>query len=128
MTDAAVTPEFVEPSAAGAPAWEALPAGEWAIIELFGHTTLIGKIEEVERFGAKMLALQPLFNGHLLDPVYHGGAAIYRLTPCSRAIAWEKQPKHDWQLPPSIRVVVPPAALPAPEPVEPVFGETDPDE
>ena len=33
------------------------PPGEYAIVELFGHTTLVGRIAEVERFGAKMMAL-----------------------------------------------------------------------
>lgn len=95
---------------------ESLPDGDYAIVELFGHTTLVGRVSEVERFGSKMLALEPLFNGTLMDAVLHGGAAIYRLTPCSPQIAWERQPRDLWQLPPAIRVVVPPAALPSPEP------------
>ena len=94
--------------------WEQLPAGEYAIVELFGHTTLLGRIAEVERFGAKMLAIEPLFNGKLLDPIYHGGAAIYRLSPCSAQVAWARQHKEAWQFPPSIRAVLPPELLPAP--------------
>lgn len=93
--------------------WKKLPPGEWAIVELFGHTTLVGRIGEVERFGAKMLAIEPLFGGELLPPVFHGGAAIYRLTPCAAKIAWDRQPRQDYQLPPSIRCIVPPALLPA---------------
>ena len=27
------------------------PPGEYAIVELFGHTTLVGRISEIERFG-----------------------------------------------------------------------------
>jgi hypothetical protein len=96
--------------------WEAITDGEYAIVELFGHTTLVGRITEVERFGSKMLAIEPIFNGRLLDPVYNGGAAIYRLTPCSRQIAWERQHKETWSLPPSIKAVVPVELLPAPEP------------
>ena len=79
------------------------PEGDYAIVELFGHTTLIGRVAEVERFGAKFLALEPLFNGTLLPAIFHGGAAIYRLTPCSRQIAWERQHKEGWSLPPTIR-------------------------
>lgn len=94
--------------------WEAIEDGDYAIVELFGHTTLIGRIAEVERFGSKMLAIEPLFNGALLGVVFHGGAAIYRLTPCSRKVAWNKQPREDYQLPPSIRATVPAALLPAP--------------
>lgn len=90
-----------------------LPLGDYAIVELFGHTTLVGRIGEIERFGTKMLAIEPLFNGQLLSPVFHGGASIYRLTPCSALVAWKQQPKEGWQLPPTIRTVVPAALLPA---------------
>jgi len=91
---------------------EAPPEGDYAILELFGHTTLVGRIAEVERFGTKMLAIEPLFNGQLLGVVFHGGAAIYRLTPCTPEVAWERQPKHGYQLPPSILATVPLALLP----------------
>jgi len=90
------------------------PEGEYAIVELFGHTTLVGRISEVERFGAKMLAIEPLFAGQMLDPVFHGGAAIYRLTPCSAATAHKQMPKQSYQLPPAILATVPPELLPAP--------------
>ena len=113
ITIDATTQQVDEPIAAPL-AWEAVADGEYAILELFGHTTLVGRIAEVERFGTKMLAIEPLFNGALLPPVYHGGAAIYRLSPCSRQVAWEKQPKEGWQLPSAIRAIVPTEALPAP--------------
>lgn len=98
-----------------ADAWKKLPPGDYAIVELFGHTTLVGRMAEVERFGTKMLALEPLFRGELLTPVFHGGAAIYRLTPCSAQVAWSRQPRENYQLPPAIRSIVPEALLPAPE-------------
>jgi hypothetical protein len=79
------------------PKIDELPDGDYAIVELFGHTTLVGRVEEVRRFGADMLAIQPLFGGQLLGPVLHGGAAIYRLTPCSREIAWGQQPTQGHQ-------------------------------
>ena len=88
--------------------WEAVADGEYAIVELFGHTTLVGRITEVERFGAKMMAIELLFGGKLLDPIYHGGAAIYRLSPCSRQLAWERQHREAWQVPTAIRAVLPP--------------------
>lgn len=126
MNDASPDAEIIEPQqTVAAPGWETLPMGEYAIVELFGHTTLVGRITEVERFGAKMMALEPIFNKHLLGPVYHGGAAIYRLTPCSPQIAWDRQHKESWSLPPSIRVVVPPEALPAPEAPRSVFEHDD---
>lgn len=94
--------------------WETIADGEYAIVELFGHTTLIGRINEVERFGAKMLAIEPVFAGTLLPAIYHGGAAIYRLSPCSRELAWNRQHTDTWQLPPAIRAIVPAELLPAP--------------
>jgi hypothetical protein len=90
------------------------PPGEYAIVELFGHTTLVGRIEEIERFGAKMLALEPLFRDTLLPAVFHGGAAIYRLTPCPAAVAFARQPRQEYQLPTSIRCIVPELLLAAP--------------
>jgi hypothetical protein len=90
-----------------------LPEGEYAIVECFGHTTLVGRISEVERFGAKMLALEPLFNGHLLPVLFQGGASIYRLTPCTPAVAWARQPKRVYLLPPNLAATLPPTALPS---------------
>lgn len=107
----------VMPPPADPKPWEAIAEGDFAIVELFGHTTLIGRIAEVERFGAKMLAMEPLFNGALLPAVFHGGAAIYRLTPCSREVAWSKMPRQEYQLPPSVRAIVPAALLPPPTPL-----------
>jgi hypothetical protein len=103
--------------------WEAVADGDYAIVELFGHTTLVGRITEVERFGAKMLAMELLYGGKLLDPIYHGGAAIYRLSPCSRQIAWQRQHSELWQLPPAIRAVLPPELLPAPQATLPLDEE-----
>jgi hypothetical protein len=92
-----------------------VPAGDYAIVEVLGHRTLIGRVEEVERFGTKLMSIQPLFNGQLLDPVLIGGSSIYQFTPCSAAIAEKQQATEDWQLPSSVRAALPPAALPAPE-------------
>lgn len=103
MTDDA-SPEFAE----------VYPPGEYAIVELFGHTTLVGRIAEIERFGAKMLAIEPLFNNAFLGVVFHGGAAIYRLTPCSAEVAWHRQAKQPYELPTAIRATLAPEQLPAP--------------
>ena len=105
--------DVIEPGAATEPV--VYPPGEYAIVELFGHTTLVGRIEEVERFGSKMLVIEPLFNGGFLPCIFHGGAAIYRLTPCSAAVAFARQPRQGYQLPPAIRAIVPDTLLPAPE-------------
>ncbi len=92
-----------------------LPPGDYAIVEMFGHTKLIGRMAETERFGAKMLALEPVFRGQLLSPVMIGGAAIYCLTPCSAEVALAKAPTREWSFPESVRAVIPAATLPVPE-------------
>ena len=105
-----------------------MPPGDYAIIELFGHSTLVGRFTEVERFGTKMLALEPIFKGRLLDVVFHGGAAIYRLTPCSAQVAFLRAPNQEYQLPPAIRAAVPPELLAAPvrDAGPHLVGEDDP--
>lgn len=118
MTDA---PETVD-AIADVPA---LPAGEYAIVEVLGHRTIIGRVEEVERFGSKLMSIEPVFKGELLPAVMISGASIYQFTPCSAATALSRAPKEHWQLPPSIRAVLPPAMLPSPEIIShetPVFA------
>jgi len=98
--------------------WEQLPDGDYAIVELMGHTTLVGRVTEIERFGAKLMAIEVLFNGTLLPVVLQGGASVYRFTQCSPETAWKAQhkPERIWSLPDPIRAIVPAALLPAPEP------------
>jgi len=103
-----------------------LPEGNYAIVELLGHTTLVGRISEIECFGTKMMQIEPLFNGSILPAILQGGGSIYRITPCSPEVAWRKAPKSTWQLPASILSIVPIAALPAPEPSNPApFDEEE---
>lgn len=108
--------DAVLPAAAKPPETEPeLPPGEYAIVELFGHVTLIGRIAEVERFGAKMLAIEPLFRGEFLPAIYRGGAALYGVTPCSAAVAFKRQATREYELPAPVRAIVPPLLLAAPE-------------
>lgn len=90
-----------------------LPDGEYAILEALGHRTLIGRISEVERFGTKLCAIEPIYAGALLPAVLLGGASIYQLTPCSSDVALQKAPKHRWQMPSSIVAILPAPALEA---------------
>lgn len=92
-----------------------LPSGDYCIVELFGHVTLVGRYKEVEQFGTKMMAIEPLFQDTLLPVVFHGGAAIYRLTPCEPETARKHQPMHGYQLPPAIKANVPASLLSAAE-------------
>ncbi|GLQ09284.1 hypothetical protein GCM10007913_12160 [Devosia yakushimensis] len=104
-----------------------LPAGDYAIVELLGHRTLIGRVAEVERFGTKMLQVEPIFQGALLPPILHSGGSIYGFTPCTAEVAAQRAPKEAWQLPGAIRATLPPALLPSPEP-EIVVDHGDDDE
>lgn len=89
-----------------------LPGGDYCILELFGHVTLVGRYREAEQFGVKMLAIEPLFRDMLLPVVFHGGAAIYRLTPVEPVVARAHQPMAAYLLPPAIKALVPLALLP----------------
>ena len=91
-----------------------LPEGEYAIVEILGHRTLVGRIGEVERFGTKLLSVEPIWDGELLPAVLHHGTAIYGLTACTREVAWERRAKADYQLPGPVRATLPQTALPPP--------------
>lgn len=90
-----------------------LPSGEYAIVEALGHRTLIGRVSEVERFGTKMLQIEPLFGDVMLAPILLGGGSIYQFTPCSAETAYARRPTKIYQLPASVIAVVPALALPS---------------
>ena len=94
---------------------DALPQGEYAIVEALGHRTLVGRIAEIERFGTKMLQVEPMFGTVMLPPIMLGGASIYQLTPCSAETAYARRPQQTYQLPPSVAATIPPLALPSNE-------------
>lgn len=91
-----------------------LPAGEYAIVEIMGHQTVIGRITEVDRFGTKFMQIEPVYKGELLPPILQGGASIYRMTPCSPELAAARSPTEPYYLPTSVRATLPPEQLPAP--------------
>ncbi len=91
----------------------ALPDGEYAIVEFLGHRTLIGRVAEVERFGTKMLQMEPIFQGRLLPAILHGGGSIYAMTICTREIAGARAPTQTWQIPDSLRSTLPLAEIEA---------------
>lgn len=89
-----------------------LPDGDFAIVEALGHRTLVGRVAEIERFGTKMLQVEPFFGDVMLGPVLLGGGSIYQFTPCSAQIAYARRPQQTYQLPPSVAATIPPLALP----------------
>ncbi len=100
-----------------------LPEGEYAIVELMGHVTLVGRISEVERFGSKLLMVEPLFQSRLLTAAFYGSAAIYSITPCTAERALNCQPKQKYSLPRPVALAMPVAALPAPESLGDVLAD-----
>ena len=102
-----------------------MPEGEYAIVEALGHRTLVGRVTEIERFGTKMLQVEPLFGDVMLGPVLLGGGSIYQFTPCSAVIAYARRPQETYQLPPSVAAVVPPMALPSNEELPSFLSEID---
>jgi hypothetical protein len=90
-----------------------MPEGEYAIVEALGHRTLVGRVSEIERFGTKMLQVEPLFGEVMLGPILLGGGSIYQFTPCTPATAFARRPKYNHQLPASVLATVPPLALPS---------------
>lgn len=91
-----------------------LPDGEYAIVEVLGHRTYVGRVTEVDRFGSKLMSIEPIYKGALLPPVLVGGGSLYQFTACSKEAAAKRGPKQLWQLPTSVACLLPPEALPAP--------------
>lgn len=100
-----------------------VPSGEYAIVEALGHRTLVGRVAEIERFGTKMLQVEPLFGDVMLGPILLGGGSIYQFTPCSAEVAYNRRPKQTYQLPPSIAATIPPLALPSNDELPPFLFE-----
>lgn len=106
-----------------------LPDGEYAIVEVLGHRTYVGRVTEVERFSTKLMSIEPLYDGALLAPILIGGGSLYQFTPCSKEVAAARCPKSIWDLPTSIRATLPAAMLPAPAyPNRPSFDFLDDEE
>jgi hypothetical protein len=86
----------------------------WAIVELMGHVRMAGRVTEEELFGSKIGRVDcPMPDGGYAT-VYFGGGSVYRLSPCSEAVARavaqvsRPEPVHRWELP---------APAPAPDPM-----------
>lgn len=63
---------------------EETPPEEYAIVEIFGHRRHVGRIREVERFGAKLLRVDVPKDGDFAAGYishFYGGASIFGMTP-----------------------------------------------
>lgn len=110
------------PIAAGA-----MPEGEYAIVEVLGHRTLVGRVSEIERFGTKLMQIEPLFGDVMLGPILVGGSSLYQFTPCSADVAFARRPQQTYQLPPSVVATIPPLALPSNDELPSFLTEDDRD-
>ncbi len=77
----------------------------YAILELFGHRRLAGRVSEVEMFGGKLLRIDVPTDGDTMTTLFYTTPAIYGLTPTTeeiaRAVAKRNQPEpvYRWELP-----------------------------
>lgn len=53
----------------------------WAHIELFGHKSYFGRIQEATRLGAVGAAIEPITAAGFVAAIWRNGAAIYGVTP-----------------------------------------------
>lgn len=61
---------------------------EWALVELFGHQRIAGKVSEATLAGGAFLRVDvPAFNGEAAFTRFYGPAAVYSLSPVSEEVA-----------------------------------------
>lgn len=59
---------------------------EWAKVELMGHRVRVGRVCEVERFGGKLLQIEPIDDDGAAQPTeLYGSAAIFCVTYTTEA-------------------------------------------
>lgn len=67
---------------------EKQPFEEWALIELFGHQKIVGKVTEASLAGGAFLRVDvPAFNGAKAFTRFYGPGAIYSINPVTEEIA-----------------------------------------
>ena len=60
----------------------------WAIVELFGHNVIAGRVSEQTIGGAAFIRVDvPEVDGLPAFTKFYGGAAVYAITPCGEAEA-----------------------------------------
>jgi hypothetical protein len=61
----------------------------WAMLELMGHRQRVGRVQEVEMYGGKMLRIDiPLEGGDVTE--FYSCASIYALRPLSEEVARDR--------------------------------------
>lgn len=60
----------------------------WAIIEIFGHTQIAGKVTEASIGGCSFIRVDvPECDGKPAFTKFYGNGAIYSMTPCGEQVA-----------------------------------------
>lgn len=61
---------------------------EWALVELFGHQKIVGKVSEASLAGGAFLRVDvPSFNGQPAFTRFYSPGAIYSINPVTEEIA-----------------------------------------
>jgi hypothetical protein len=78
----------------------------WAILELFGHRKLAGRVTEATLAGGSFLRIDvPGLDGETAATQFYGPSAIYAITPCEESVARRFAQDHQpapvvrWELP-----------------------------
>lgn len=59
---------------------------QFAVVEIFGHRRLAGRVKEVEQFGTKMLRIDIPTDGDFgkgFTTQLYGGGSLFSVTPCT---------------------------------------------
>lgn len=62
----------------------------WAIVELMGHRTRPGRVQEVELAGSKMLQVDIPVSAEDFVTEFYGAPALYSIRPCTEEIARDR--------------------------------------
>jgi hypothetical protein len=61
---------------------------EWALVELFGHQKIVGKVTEATMAGGAFLRVDvPAFNGSQAFTRFYSPGAVYSINPVSEDVA-----------------------------------------
>jgi hypothetical protein len=61
---------------------------EWALVEIMGHKTVVGRITEAVIAGAAFLRIDvPAFNGKPAFTQFYGAGSVYCISPMSEDVA-----------------------------------------
>ncbi|MDE3068254.1 MAG: acetyltransferase [Verrucomicrobiota bacterium] len=79
---------------------------EWALVELFGHQKIVGKVTEATLAGGAFLRVDvPEYNGSPAFTRFYGPGAIYSINPIGEQMArdlmehYRHEPVSRWELP-----------------------------